>query len=687
MMRGKTVMSDTTHATTRNAGAASFFSTRELRTVEAFAEAFIQGRGKEVPAKQIAANVDAHLLDMQTKRTRSLRLVLFLIEYIVPLLSLRGPFSRLDVASRRRLIERHIAGPHAGRILRNLAKIRTLFLLGYYGDPHVRESIGFALPPKQPRYQGISLQSIQTPLPALAPVAAGETLVRTDVCVIGSGAGGAVVAANAAAAGRKVVLLEEGRYVTADQITHDEALMTARLYKEGGLQSTVDLEMTILQGRALGGTTLINNAICFRLNDPELALYADTLSVWDSLGAHIDPAGLAASYERVERTIHAQALPQTLLPSLPGTPAGPNGEMLLRGWKALAGQIQGGEKYKSGLFRLNLTRCLACGYCNFGCPYGRRLSMLETYIPQAIEHGARVLPESHAVKIETRDGRAVSVQCHLADGRAITVVADTIVVACGAIGSSVLLMKSGLRGNIGTRFSFNAATPVLALFRERLDSFQGMQMASFIDAGDFVLESLFSPPMSFSFIVPGWFEKHFDRMKAYDRFASGGVVVGTEPNGRVKRSRFFRDVFGPVGYRMTPNDLAAMKRGIALQARVYFAAGAESVFPSTFLESEMRASRYAPSGTSHGKEIEEFLESIIRRPEDLTLNSAHPQGGNPMSDRRDIGVVDSSFRVHGFSNLYVTDASVFPTSIRINPQLTIMAMADYAWNQHIGKAG
>src|SRR6266487_3906956 len=106
--------------------AQSFLSARERRTVEAFAEVFIAGRGV-LTSSQIADNLDAHLLRVRSKRTASLRLVLFLIEYVVPLLSLRGPFSRQSPATRRRIIERHLIGPRAGRLLRDLAKIRTLF--------------------------------------------------------------------------------------------------------------------------------------------------------------------------------------------------------------------------------------------------------------------------------------------------------------------------------------------------------------------------------------------------------------------------------------------------------------------------------------------------------------------------------------------------------------------------------
>src|SRR2546425_1167438 len=130
-------------------------------------------------------------------------------------------------------------------------------------------------------------------------------------------------------------------------------------------------------------------------------------------------------------------------------------------------------------------------------------------------------------------------------------------------------------------------------------------------------------------------------------------------------------------------SLETLKRGIALLAELHFAAGAEAAFPGTFVDHEMSAARFAPGGRIDRAAIERHVAEIVHRPEDLTLNTAHPHGGNPMSDRPDLGVVDSAFRVHGFANLFVCDASVFPTSIGINPQLTIMALADYAWRHCI----
>jgi choline dehydrogenase-like flavoprotein len=164
-------------------------------------------------------------------------------------------------------------------------------------------------------------------------------------------------------------------------------------------------------------------------------------------------------------------------------------------------------------------------------------------------------------------------------------------------------------------------------------------------------------------------------MKDYRRFASAGVLIGTQPNGRVKSTSFFRNLFGPIAYAMTASDLEKLKRGMTRLAQVYFAAGAEAVYPTSFVDLEMRENKFRTN-----RDIERFVHENVRKPDDLTLSSAHPQGGNPMSDNRRLGVVDSRFKVHGSDNLYVCDASVFPTSIGINPQLTIMAMADYAWH-------
>lgn len=172
-------------------------------------------------------------------------------------------------------------------------------------------------------------------------------------------------------------------------------------------------------------------------------------------------------------------------------------------------------------------------------------------------------------------------------------------------------------------------------------------------------------------------------MREYDHFTSAGVMIGTAATARVKRWKLFRNLVGPVAYTMADEDLAKMRRGMSLLAGIYFAAGADAVYPSTFVDREMRYRDFVHGKTVNLGKIAAFIDEHVKDPGDLTLNSSHPQGGNAMSDDPANGVVDSRFRVHGYENFFVADASVFPTTIRVNPQLTIMAMADYAWHHGI----
>jgi hypothetical protein len=204
---------------------------QERRTVESFADAFIEGPAVISPA-EVTANIDAHLDRINSKRTQSLRLTLFVIEHVLPRWSLwpfRKPFSKLTRDARRALIAKHLQNAKSTGLLRDLSRIRTLFALGYYSDTRTHPSTKFVPVVKRAKYHNPDMHVPTGPR------------ITTDVCVIGSGAAGAVVAAHLAQQGRTTVLLEEGVHLPAVSSTHDEAAMIAKLYKESGLQATVDL--------------------------------------------------------------------------------------------------------------------------------------------------------------------------------------------------------------------------------------------------------------------------------------------------------------------------------------------------------------------------------------------------------------------------------------------------------------
>jgi choline dehydrogenase-like flavoprotein len=252
-----------------------------------------------------------------------------------------------------------------------------------------------------------------------------------------------------------------------------------------------------------------------------------------------------------------------------------------------------------------------------------------------------------------------------------------VIVSAGAIASSLLLQRSGA-GNplVGKHLSFNMATPLTAYFEERMvpAPYDGLQISHYFkpprDDG-YVLESWFNPPAMQSLFMPGWFEDHARNMRDYAQMGSAGAVVGTERSGRISPGI----IRGDFRFEPSRDDMAKLVNGMKQLGAIYLAAGAKRVMPSTFRYQEFKSD----------EELDAGLTPFLSDRRGLSINSAHPQGGNAISADPSKGVVDERFCVHGFENLHVCDASVFPTSITVNPQLTVMALAHYAAGRIGGK--
>jgi len=251
----------------------------------------------------------------------------------------------------------------------------------------------------------------------------------------------------------------------------------------------------------------------------------------------------------------------------------------------------------------------------------------------------------------------------LPDGRGMVIRARKgVVVAAGTLASSRILDASGVAGT-GTGISLNLACPVVALMPADgpMRAWDEDQMTTYVDRGDFLLESHFQPPMSMSTLMPGWLGEHAQRMRNYNRLASAGVLVPADRCGRL--------VNGGLSFKLRGDvELPLLRRALATLCRVHFAAGAEEVYPALARGQTLRP----------GDPVERRLGEWIREPDDVTLSSSHPQGGNARNRDANRGVVDLDCRLHAADNVLVTDASTFASCIRVNAQLTTMAMAHYA---------
>jgi choline dehydrogenase-like flavoprotein len=512
--------------------------------------------------------------------------------------------------------------------------------LGYYGDPDSWASIEYR-PYKDRHPDGRPPR----PSDAIAPPLHTLTAMPReayDIVVIGSGAAGGILAHRFAEAGRRVLVIERGPHVDPRQFTDDEVGQYLRLYNQGALQLSTSFGLQVLQGMCVGGGTTINNALCL---DPP----AEVLEQWSASG--VDPDELRAAIESVREWLGVREIRKETTTKA----AQRFGDAV----KAL--DLPGRLEVMSA----NISAaCRGTGYCNIGCAYGAKLSTLDSVLPWAQQkYGLDVLADIEVERIVAGNGRAQAVEARHTSGEPVTVAADQIVVAAGAIGSSWLLQRSGLGGDrVGEGLHFNINSPLTADFPEVMDSFAGIQMShAYVPEGrvpGYLVETWFNPPATQALAMPGWFDRHFENMRRYRHMACGGVLVGTTTPGRVKPSRS-----GPqIEYSESEKDRGSVVTGLQVAGRIFLEAGATRVMPATFAYHEYRT----PASLDR-------LPADIREAGDLLLTSAHPQGGNAIG-----AVVDDEFRVRGFENLYVCDASVFPTSVRVNPQLTVMGMAQYA---------
>jgi choline dehydrogenase-like flavoprotein len=491
---------------------------------------------------------------------------------------------------------------------------------------------------------------------------------RPDVCVVGSGAGGAVAAARLAAMGARVVVLEEGVWHRPEDSTLREGEAYPRLYQERGQRATADLSIVVLQGRSVGGGTTINWTTSFRTPDRVLEHWRRVHGV-----EGLTREALAPHFAAVEERLHIH--------EQPADEVNANNGVLWSG----AGRL-GWERART---QRNVVGCQNLGYCGMGCPIGARTSMDQSYIPDALARGARVYANARAVRIDYRERRAVEVLAEVLDprtdrptGRRVVVRPRALVLSGGAINTPALLLRSRLdiSGRVGKRTFLHPVSGMFGLYRDPIEGWSGapQSVAShhFADRGPgrvgFFLETIPVHPLFAGVNLGGYGETHQEIMShlshasglialAIDGFLpeEAGGEVSLRSDGRV---RIDYDIPGAVW--------EALREGCKALARIHLAAGARSVYSVHDDPVEIRS--------------ESDLRLLDRAPWQrlrVTVGTAHQMGGCPMGPDPEKSVVDARLKMHGMDNIWVVDGSVFPTSLGVNPQLSIFGLAHWAAEQ------
>jgi choline dehydrogenase-like flavoprotein len=458
--------------------------------------------------------------------------------------------------------------------------------------------------------------------------------IRADAVVIGTGAGGAPVAKELAEGGMSVVMLEEGERLTTDDFTARPRDMTARLYRDAGQTVTVgNVPIVLPLGRSVGGTTLVNSGTCFRTPPKVLERWRTEFGL-----EQLSPDSLDPYFRRVEELTSVARVPPEL--------AGRNALVVKRGADQLG--------WSGDFLRRNAKGCVGSGVCAFGCPTSAKQHTGIVYVPRAWKAGATTWTGCRADRIETDRGRARAVEARTNGGGRLRVEADRTIVACGAIHTPLLLRRNRLgggSGQLGRNLAIHPATAVRALFDEEIDMATGVPQSFYIDefAGEGIMfEGAAGPPDYLAMSFPFSRERLREVMLRYPNLSQFGVMVSDTSRGEVRR----RAGRTEIRYVLNREDVARFERGIDLLAELYRAAGATEVF----LPVAPRARRPL-------------------RARDRTLMAFHPLGTARADADPERGVVDGDLRVHGVGGLYVSDASVIPSALGVNPQITIMALA------------
>lgn len=575
-------------------------------------------------------------------------------------------FSRMDDHHRERLLkgwrDSGLSTKRAG-----FQGIKKLILLLSYaatdttGSNPNWEAIGYP----GPQERGLMAHPVELRISPLVPE--GDTTLESDVLVIGSGAGGSVIAHELSRSGLNVLVVEAGGYETADSFRQSELGGMDRLFMQHGLATTKDFALILLAGRGGGGGTLVNWMTCMRPPPYVLQEWEKEYGV-DGLGSPT----FEGYVEEVWNTLKVNANESQRNIS---------NEALWKGCSALG--YHEGTDYE--VIQRDAAGCgERCAFCTYGCVYTCKQSTIVNYLPMASHYGARFLFDTSVDNVTVEKGKATGAQATWSrDGKKfrVSIKAKAVVVACGAVNTPALLLKSGIRGkNIGRNLRVHPTTAVVGQFPDLTGPWSGppqtVAVRKFIDLDGtrhgFWVEAAPAHPGLFALSTP-WIDgrSHKEIMATkYAHSATEIVLVREWGSGNVEVDKYGSP---SVTYDLDQRDKQNMTRGIQETARILAAAGASEIWSA---HSDPAVAK-AADGKMSEADLETFSMEVGKkgvRYNDLFLGSAHLMGSCRMG-AESVGAVSPQGELYGVENLFVGDGSVFPTAPGVNPMITIMAMA------------
>ncbi len=486
--------------------------------------------------------------------------------------------------------------------------------------------------------------------------------ITTDVCIIGSGAGGAISAAKLTEKGHSVVILEEGPFVDQKTFDQNEKRLLKLLYRFQGGLTTDDASIRILQGRCFGGSTTVNWMTCLRTPDIVLEEWANDFGLEEYL-----PKYMSSHFEAVEKRLSVHVVPDE--------EHNTHNRIILEGCKNLGIHAKASSN--------NSIDCIGCGYCGMGCSYDAKQDMRLTYLKDALEKEAIVHVGTRAERIQylSKDQQVIEAitlgEEYGVPSRVVKVTTRRTIVSGSAIWTPVILQKSKMTKSkvVGKYLHIHPVTLALGLFDHHIDPSYGIPQSTYskeywnLDGNGygFWLEVPPVQPIMGGVNFPGIGK---ERRALLKQFRNIGVILVLTRDGANKKSsgrvKWARGKLS-VKYSLSKEDKAHLMKGLENALEVLFAAGAIETYTMHVNFLRLTSPKEIPR-----------IHQLPNGPNQLALFSAHPTGTARMGKDPKNTVVNERMEMHHYPGVYVMDGSVLPTAPGVNPMITILSCVSRA---------
>ncbi|KAG0063593.1 hypothetical protein BGZ89_009770 [Linnemannia elongata] len=545
----------------------------------------------------------------------------------------------------------------------------TLAGISYFSHPVESAQRAMGYPGADPEMHSDRFTSKTFPIYDFIQVPPQGLEQSYDVVIVGSGAGGGVMAAELSKAGKRVIVIEKGHHYQQSELTLVQSDGFTNLYENGGSLTSSDGAVTILAGGTWGGGTTVN--WCASLQLPHYVR-----EEWAKQGLpHFNTPAYQESIDAITARLNIsdKYIKHNTANSL-----------LLEGCRKLGyptkniPQNTGGQEH-------------SCGWCGFGCRFGEKQGTMMTFLADAKEHGAKFMQDSFVDRVLIEKGKAVGV-IGTQNGRKFTIRASKVVVSSGSIHTPSLLKRSGLKNkNIGQNLHLHPVSYVFGEFEQRVDCYQGSIMTALTTVAENTDGHGYGSKIEVPSHHPGlnavfvkWENaaaykgamlnlNHILPLIVLSRDRDGGSIV----NGA--------DGLPRINYTVSKHDTLSLEEGIERSLSLLVAAGAKKVWT---------CQRFIPEFTVNSDlgvedpEFKKYLKAVVResiKPGSATIGSAHQMGSCRMGNNPKTSAVKPTGETWEVKGLYVADASVFPTASGVNPMLTTYSIA-HSIAQFIKKA-